>query len=54
MNKLRRMRLAGHVAWMGRRGMQRGFWWEREKVKKTYLEDRDLYGSIILEWIFEK
>jgi hypothetical protein len=37
--KSRRMRWAGHVASMGRREMQRGFWWgnlmERETTWKT-------------------
>jgi hypothetical protein len=25
----KRMRWAGHVAWMGRRGMRKDCWWER-------------------------
>jgi PAS domain-containing protein len=33
MIKSRRMRWAGHVARMGRRGMYRGFWWERQKER---------------------
>jgi hypothetical protein len=28
MIKSRRMRWAGHVAGMGRRGMQLGYWWD--------------------------
>jgi hypothetical protein len=36
----KRMKWAGHVAWIGRRGMHIGFWWkshtEREEtIKKT-------------------
>jgi hypothetical protein len=33
MIKLRRVRWAGHVAHMGRRGMHTGFWWESQKEK---------------------
>jgi hypothetical protein len=29
----RRMRLAGHVARMGRRGMHKGVWWESHKER---------------------
>jgi hypothetical protein len=31
MTKSRRMRRAGHVARMGRRGMYIGYWWESQK-----------------------
>jgi hypothetical protein len=31
--KSRRMRWAGHVALMGRRGMHIGFWWESQKER---------------------
>jgi hypothetical protein len=31
--KSRRMRWAGHVARMGRRGMHIGFWWESQKER---------------------
>jgi hypothetical protein len=31
--KSRRMRWAGHVARMGRRGMHIGFWWESPKER---------------------
>jgi hypothetical protein len=31
----RRMRLAGHVARTGRRGMHVGYWWEIRKEKTT-------------------
>ena len=48
--KLRRMRLAGHVARMGkRRGVYRGNLRER-----GHLEDPGLDGRIILRWIFRK
>jgi hypothetical protein len=33
MIKSRRMRWKGHVAHMGRRGINIGFWWERRKEK---------------------
>jgi hypothetical protein len=31
--KSRRMRLAGHIARMGRRGMRIGFWWENQRER---------------------
>jgi hypothetical protein len=31
--KLRRMRLAGHVARMGRRGTLIDYWWESQRVR---------------------
>jgi hypothetical protein len=31
--KSRRMRWAGHVAYMGRSGMHMGFWWECQKKR---------------------
>jgi hypothetical protein len=45
MIKSRRMRWAGHVAQMGRRGMHRGYSWESQKV------DLDVGGKIILRLI---
>jgi hypothetical protein len=30
-----RMRWAGHVARMGRRGMHIGYWWESQKERET-------------------
>jgi hypothetical protein len=33
MIKSRRMRWAGHVARMGRRGMHIGYWWESQKER---------------------
>jgi hypothetical protein len=35
---------------MGRRGLHTGFWWESQK-KRDHLEDLDVGGRIILEWI---
>jgi hypothetical protein len=35
MINLRRMRWAGHVARMGRRGMHVGFWWETRRKETT-------------------
>jgi hypothetical protein len=50
--KSRRMRLAGHVARMGRRGMHVGFWWERQK-EIDHKEDLDVGGRIISRWVLE-
>jgi hypothetical protein len=41
MIKSRRMRWAGHVARMGRRGMHIGYWWENQK-EGGYWEDQDV------------
>jgi hypothetical protein len=46
--KSRRMRWAGHIAQMRRRGMPIGFWWESQK------EDLDVGGRIIFKWILER
>jgi hypothetical protein len=35
MIKSRRMRWAGHVARMGRRGMHIGYWWESQEERTT-------------------
>jgi hypothetical protein len=43
--KSRKMRWAGHVARMGRRGMHIGYWWESQK--------EDVGGWTILKWILE-
>jgi hypothetical protein len=50
--KSRRIRWAGHVARMGRKGMHVGIWLEYQKERDHY-EDIDLGGRIILEWILE-
>jgi hypothetical protein len=49
MIKSRRMRWAGHVARMRRRGMHVGYWWESQKKK-----DKDVRGWTILKWILER
>jgi hypothetical protein len=33
LHNARRMRWAGHVAQMGRRGMHIGYWWESQKER---------------------
>jgi hypothetical protein len=50
--KSRKMRWAGHVARMGKRGTRRCCWWESqtERVK----EDEIGVEWIILRWIFER
>jgi hypothetical protein len=48
MIKSRRMRWAGHVARMGRRGMHTGYWWESQKERDHY-EDEVVGGWIILK-----
>jgi hypothetical protein len=53
MIKPRRMRWAGHVARMGRRGMRIGYWWERQK-ERNHKEDQGVGGWTILKWILER
>jgi hypothetical protein len=43
MFKSRRMRWAGHVARMGRRGMPIGYWWESQEVRDHW---KDLYVGV--------
>jgi hypothetical protein len=51
--KLRRMRWAGHVARIGRRGMHIGFWWESQK-ERDHQKDLAIGGRIILRWILDR
>jgi len=53
--KLRRMRLAEHVARMGERrgGAYTGFWWGNLR-DGDHLGDPGVDGGIILRWIFRK
>jgi hypothetical protein len=46
--KSRRMRWAGHVARMRRRGMRIGYWWEIQK-ERHHWEDQDVGESTILQ-----
>jgi hypothetical protein len=48
----RRMRWAGNVARMGRRGMHIGYCWEGQK-ERGHWEDQDTGGWTILTWILE-
>jgi hypothetical protein len=52
MIKSRRMRWAGHVARMGRRGMHVKYWWEIQK-ERAHWEDQGVGGWTILKWILE-
>jgi hypothetical protein len=47
-----RMRWAGHVARMGKRGMRIGFWLESH-MERDHTDDLDIGGRIILRWILE-
>jgi hypothetical protein len=53
MIKSRRMRWAEHVARIGRRGMDIGYWWESQKERDHY-EDQDVGGWTILKLILER
>jgi hypothetical protein len=48
MIKSRRMRWAGHVEQIGRRGMHIGYWWESQK-ERDHSEDEDVGGWTILK-----
>jgi hypothetical protein len=47
------MRWAGHVARIGRRGMDVGYLWESQK-ERDYYEDQDVGEWAILKWILER
>jgi reverse gyrase len=53
MMKSRRMRWAGNIARMRRRGMHRGYWWDSHK-ERDHWENQDVCGWIILKWILER
>jgi hypothetical protein len=49
-NKSRRMRWAGRVERMGKRGTRTGYLWESQGERDS-LKDQDVGGWIILGWI---
>jgi len=51
--KSRRLRLARHVARMGRSEAYIGFWWGNLR-ERDHLGDPGVEGRIILRWIFRK
>ena len=51
--KSRRLRLARHVARMGRNEAYIGFWWGNLR-ERDHLGDPGVEGRIILRWIFRK
>jgi hypothetical protein len=53
MIKLRRMRWAGHVAYMGEGEVHTGFWWGKLR-DEDHLEDPGLDGMLMLTWICRK
>jgi len=53
MIKSRRMRWAGHVAYMGKGEVHTGFWWGKLK-EGDHLEDPSLDRMIMLTWICRK
>jgi hypothetical protein len=53
MFKSRRMRWAGHVAHMGRRGMRTGFSLENQN-ETDHQEVPDVGGRIIVKWILQE
>jgi hypothetical protein len=52
MIKSRRMRWAGHVIRMVRRGAHIRYWWETQKGR-DHEEDEDVDGWIVLKWTLE-
>jgi hypothetical protein len=53
MIKSRRMRLAGRIARMGRRGTHIGYWWEIQKGRDHW-ENQDVGGWTILKRISDR
>jgi hypothetical protein len=53
MMKSRRMRWAGHVARMERKGMHIGYWWESQKERDEE-ENQGICGWMILKRILER
>jgi hypothetical protein len=53
MIKSKRMRWAGHVARVIRRGMHIEYWWENQK-ERDHWEDQDVSGWSILKGILER
>jgi hypothetical protein len=53
MIKSRRMRWAGHVARMGRRGIHIGYWRESQK-ERGHCKDQAVGGWAILKYILER
>jgi hypothetical protein len=53
MIRAKRMRLAGHVARMGRRGMHIGYWWEIQ-MEREHWEDQDIGGWTVIKWFLER
>jgi hypothetical protein len=52
MIKSRRMRWAGHVARMGRRGMHIGYWWKARRKDRE--DDQDVGGWAIFKLILKR
>jgi hypothetical protein len=51
--KSRKLRWAGHVARIGRRGMHIRYWFESQK-ERDHWEDQGIGGGTILKWILER
>jgi hypothetical protein len=51
--KSRRMRWAGHIARMGKRGMLIGYWWKSQK-ERDHWEDQDVDEWTISKCILER
>jgi hypothetical protein len=49
--KSRRLRWAGHVARIGRRGMHTVYWWESQKERDNWEMDLRKIGSDGMDWI---